>query len=135
MEEQGCMPGLFELVTPEGKGILGELDEKGVVTFAIEAGPTSSIRGTEMFNRMLDSFGESVTAIRGCWVKGLPDKPSTNIDKVSELCALGVGLDEAVLEAWTVTRARKRGFTAVVVLNSMRDISGVYSNIEVFITK
>ena len=97
----------FELITPEGKGILGSLDDNGVVTFAIEAGETSSIPRTEMFNRMMAHFGSGVRAIRGMWVKG------TNIEKVNELTAAGLPIAEAIRHAWTVTRAAKQGFIDV----------------------
>jgi hypothetical protein len=53
------------LLTPEGKGIFGSVDSAGVLTFAVEAGMGCSIRGTDLFNRMMDHFGDKVLAIQG----------------------------------------------------------------------
>jgi hypothetical protein len=128
-------PKDFELFTPEQKGIIAHLDQNGIVTFAVSAGPESSLRGTEMFNRMVDAFSDEISAIQGVWVKGPQGDPSINIDKVNELTAQGVPLEKAVLEAWTVTRARKRGFATVVILSAKQESGGSYSKIEVLITK
>jgi hypothetical protein len=125
----------FELTTPEGKGILASMDESGVVTFFIAAGEGSSIRGTELFNRMMQFFGDEAQAIRGHWVKGPSGKPSTNIDKVSELTASGLALEEAIKQAWTVTRAKKLGFHKVRLLSKPEGIAGAYTKIEVLIEK
>lgn len=110
-----------------GKGILGYLDEDGVVTFAIEAGEGSPIRGTELFNNMMRYFGE-VKAIRGVWCSGM------NLAKVNELTAKGVLLEEAVKEAWTVTRARKLDFNKVTVV-LQEGCPGEYTRVDVLIEK
>lgn len=96
----------FVWLTPEGKGIIGSLGENGLLTFAVEAGPTSSVRGTELFDRMMRHFGYEVRAIQGVWRKGHQGRPSTNIDKVNELTRQGMLLEDAILKAWTVTRAK-----------------------------
>jgi hypothetical protein len=128
-------PRLFELYTPEKKGIIAELDEGGVLTFAIEAGPGSSIRGTEMFNRMMDCFGEDVRVIQAVWRKNPQGLPSTNIDKVNELTAAGMALLEAVHHAWTVTRAVKRGFRKVSLIGAPDGVPGAYTKMDVQIEK
>ena len=123
------------LLTSEGKGILASLDDAGVVTFAVEAGESSSIRGTELFNRMMQHFGAAVRAIQGVWRKGPSGRPSTNIDKVNELTAAGMTLEEAVAHAWTVTRARKLGFLQVRVLGVPVGTPGMYTEIDVLIER
>lgn len=128
-------PRTFVLLTPEGKGVLGSLDQQGVVTFVVEAGEGSSVRGTELFNRMMEYFGEEVCAIHGVWRKGPQGAPSTNIDKVNALTGAGVPLEEAVYQAWTVTRARKLGFTRVRVLGQPDGQPGAYVRIDVLIEK
>jgi hypothetical protein len=125
----------FALFTPEGKGIYANVDDAGVVTFAIEAGQGSSVRGTEMFNRMMQHFGAAVRAIHGIWIRSATGRPSTNIDKVNELTAGGMKLDEAVTRAWTVTRARKLGFLNVRVLGIPEGTAGAYSRIDVMIER
>lgn len=123
------------LVDEEKKGILGSMDEHGTVTFAIEAGESSSIRGTTFFNAMMDDFGEDAKAIHGVWLKGDAKRKSTNIDKVNELTAAGLPVAEAVLQAWTVTRAKRRGFTKVRVLGIPEGQPGRYTRIDVLIEK
>jgi hypothetical protein len=125
----------FDLLTPEGKGIIGELDESGVLTFAVDAGPGSSIRGTELFNRIMLHFGDDVKAIHGVWCKGPLGLPSTNIDKVNELTATGMVLGEAIYHAWTVTRAKKLGFLRVNVLGTPAGHPGAFTKIDVLIEK
>src|SRR5256885_5913653 len=98
------VPKEFELITPEGKGIVAALDEFGVLSFVVEAGPVSSIRGTEMFNRMMAFFADEVRIIHAVWRKNQSGNPSVNIDKVNELTAQGVPLADAIFRAWTVTR-------------------------------
>ena len=128
-------PKTFALFTPEGKGIIGELNEMGVVTFAIEAGEGSSLRGTEMFNRMMQHFGDEVRTIQGVWLKGPSGNPSTNIDKVNELTGTGMALEEAITHAWTVTRARKLGYVKVRLLGTPEGSPGKYTRIDVLIEK
>ncbi|HTU92622.1 MAG TPA: hypothetical protein VMF69_21250 [Gemmataceae bacterium] len=111
-----------------GKGIVGYLDENGVITFVIEAGERSPIRGTELFDNMMRSFGDEAKAIRGVWRVG------TNLDKVNELTAQGLLLEEAVQYAWTVTRARRLGFSKVAVV-LQEGQSGQYAKIDVLIEK
>jgi hypothetical protein len=103
----------------EPKGILGSVNAEGVVSFAIEAGTGSSVRGTTYFNAMMDFFGDAAIAI----------------DKVNEMTQAGAELLSAVLHAWTVTRAIKRGFCKVRVLGTPVGSSGAYSRIEVRIDK
>ncbi len=126
----------FYWTTPEGKGIiLGSLDEHGTVTFVIEAAPTSSIRGTDLFDRMMRFFGDGVLAIHGVWRNGFQGRPSTNIDKVNELTQQGMSLEDAILKTWTVTRAKKWGFDQVHVIGLTEGIPGAYSKIDVLIEK
>jgi hypothetical protein len=110
--------------------ISGELDEFGIVTFAVFAASDSPIRGTMLFLRMMNAFGSDATAIQGVWRKG--QRPSINIDKVNELTAKGTSIDDAVLQAWTVTRARKLGFTKVSVVRH-EGSPGNYRKIDVLI--
>jgi len=111
------------------------MDDAGVVTFAIEAGEGSSVRGTEMFNRMMQHFGDKVVAIHGVWLKGPSKRPSTNIDKVNELTATGMALETAITHAWTVTRARKLGFFQVRVMGIPEGVAGAYTRIDVLIER
>ena len=112
--------------------IAGEVDILGVVTFVVVAEPDSPIRGTELFNRMMNAFGDDAKAIHGVWRKG--SMPSINIDKVNELTGKGVSIEEVVLHAWTVTRAKKLGFATVSVTYE-EGSPGKYRKIDVLIEK
>ncbi len=125
----------FVWITPEGKGIIGSLDENGLLTFAVEAGPASSIRGAELFDRMMKHFGHEVRAIQGVWRKSNQGRPSTNIDKVNELTRQGMLLEDAILKPWTVTQAKKWGFDQVHVIGLIEGIPGAYTKIDVLIEK
>ena len=128
-------PKEYDFTPTEGKGILGSMDEFGVVTFFISAGADSPVRGTEMFNRMMASFGDEARAIRGQWIRSRTGELSTNIDKVNELTAAGMELNEAIAHAWTVTRARKLGFLNVRVLGTPMGTPGAYDLIQVLIER
>jgi hypothetical protein len=125
----------FSLSTPEGKGIVAVLDSNGIVTFAIDAGSSSSIRGTEMFNRMMQFFGTDAVAIQGVWRRSHFRRQSANIDKVNELTAKGMAIEDAIRQTWTVTRARKLGFTRVRLLGQPIGQPGVFDEIDVLIEK
>jgi len=119
----------------EKKGIVGSMNDQGIVTFVIEAGVGSSIRGTTYFKAMMGFFGNDAKAIHGFWLRSAEGKVSTNIDKVNELTALGVALENAVLQAWTVTRAMKLGFSKVRLLGVPKGSPGAYTKVEVLIEK
>ena len=125
----------YDFSPADGKGILGSMNEIGVVTFFISAGEDSPVRGTEMFNRMMADFGEEARAIQGQWIRSRTGEPSTNIDKVNELTAAGMKLEEAIQRAWTVTRARKLGFVNVRLLGNPVGAPGAYDLIQVLIER
>lgn len=102
------------------------------MTFAVQAMPDSPIRGTELFRRMMLAFGDEALAIEGVWRKSA--LPSINIDKVNELTASGMSLTDAVHQTWTVSRAKKAGFTRVTVL-ACSGIPGAYAKVNVRIER
>jgi len=128
-------PKNFELFTPDEKGIFATLDEFGVLSFAVEAGPTSAIRGAELFNRMMEFFGDEVRAIRGYWIKSARGFLSANIDKINELTSMGLALEESILQTWTVTRAKKWGFTKVQMNEPPVGHPGAYTTLSVLLEK
>ncbi len=125
----------FTLESPEGFGIYGTLDEKGMVSFVVSAGERSAVRGTDYFNRMMAFFGEDARAILGSWRKSSNHRPSANIDKVNELTGRGVPLEVAIHQTWTVTRAKKLGFTRVRLQEVPIGNPGDYERILVVMEK
>ena len=111
-----------------GGGILGEVSAKGVLTFAIEAGPQSAVRGHQLFAAMMKALGSEVKAIQGHWVYG------TNLGKVNELTAAGMRLEEAVTKTWTATQARAYGFGNARVL-SKKGSAGAFKLVDALFTK
>jgi len=125
----------FRLLLPDNEGaILGEVDEKGVLTFAVSASAGSPLRGTELFDLMLRAFGGRVRAVLGVWRRGFQGSPSVNLDKVNERTAAGAPLIDAVRETWTFTRAARWGFTRVTSL-VVEGTPGSYTKIDVLLEK
>jgi hypothetical protein len=129
------MPADFVNFPWPGTGIIGVLDAKGVVTFAITATKDSPVRGTELFTQMMKHFGDDALAIQAVWRIGFQGTQSINIDKVNELTASGMPLDEAIHHTWTVTRAKKLGFDKVFLLGLPTGVPGAYLKMDVLIEK
>ena len=125
----------FKLLLPSGHGIIGTIDERGIVTFIVSAGPESAIRGTEMFNLMLRAFAGEVTGIHGVWRRGFQGRPSINLGKVNELTGKGIALDDAIKETWTASRAKRWGFDRISVLGAPEGTPGAYVKMDVLIEK
>jgi hypothetical protein len=123
----------FRLLLPDDRGILASLDEQGILTFVVLAGEGSPIRGTEMFDLMMRAFGEQVRGIRGVWRRGFKGRASVNLDKVNQLTAEGMLLDEAIKYTWTATRAERWGFGRVILIGEPEGLPGAYTKIDVLI--
>ncbi len=80
-------------------------------------------------------YGDEVRIIHAVWIKNESGLLSTNIDKVNELTSQGVSLADAILQAWTVTRAAKWGFSKVRVLGSPAGTLGAFIKLDVLIEK
>ena len=125
----------FRLFLPDDVGgIIGSVDEKGVVTFVISAKPESPIRGTELFDLMLRAFGDRVRAVLGVWRRGFEGSPSVNLDKVNERTAAGTPLMNAVCETWTFARSARWGFSKITLV-LVEGTPGSYSKIDVLLEK
>ena len=81
-------------------------------------------------------FGADVRALQGVWRKNVAtNAPSANIDKVNELTAAGMTVVDAAHYAWTVTRAKKLGFSRVSVVGQAVGNAGAYTEIDVLIER
>jgi hypothetical protein len=125
----------FRLLLPNGRGIMGAVDEDGVLSFVVVAGEGCPIRGTEMFDLMMRAIGGDVRAIAGVWRRGFGGRPSTNLDKVNELTASGLSLEDAACRTWTATRVARWGFTRLTVLGTPEGAAGRYSKVDVLIER
>jgi hypothetical protein len=105
------------------------------LTFVVLAGEGCPIRGTEMFDLMMRAFGDKVRAIHGVWRPGYLGRSSANLDKVNELTGAGVALEDAIQQAWTVTRARRWGFVRSQFLGQPEGIPGAYTKVDVLIER
>jgi hypothetical protein len=117
----------FEWFIQENKGILASLDQDGFVEFKINT-QGSSVRGTDLFHRMMHHFGDNVLGVWGKWVSG------TNLETVNQLTAQDVVLEEAVTRAWTANRARDFGFGRATIVKAEGE-PGAFTNIEVKFTR
>ena len=109
------------------KGIIANLDKNGHVEFKINT-EGSGIRGTDLFKQMMEHFGSNAKGVKGKWVSG------TNLDKVNELTAKGVPIEEAVKQTWTANRARDAGFGNATLVNPPKGTPGAYTDVEVLFT-
>lgn len=103
----GAETEYYESLGP-GKGIYATIGEDGFVEFKINTEGTG-VRGTDLFNRMMQAFGGRVRGIRGMWPGG------SNLKMVNELTAQGLSLTEAVTRTWTAHRARDFGFGKAMI--------------------
>ncbi len=117
----------FEWFVQPNKGILANLDDDGLVEFKVNT-EGSGFRGTDLFNKMMDHFGNRARGVWGKWVKG------TNLDEVNRLTAQGLPLEEAVTRAWTANRVRAFGFSKSTILKA-EGSPGAYTNLMVKFTR
>ena len=108
--------------------LYSSISDTGVVDFAVEAAQDSSVRGYEMFNKMIEYYGNKVTAVGGNWTYG------DNLAKVNELTRAGMSLNEAVLKTWTGTQSAIYGFTNAVITEVIGN-PGSYTTVRVLFTK
>ena len=107
-----------------GRGIYGTIDEDGMVAFKINTESTG-VRGTDLFNGMMQHFGDKVQGVWGMWPKG------TNLNKVNELTVQGVPLEEAVTRTWTANRTRAFGFGKAIIWEEPIGTPGAYTKVLV----
>jgi hypothetical protein len=125
----------FRLFLPDDlAGILGSVDENGVLTFVVFAKAESPIRGTEMFDLMIRAFGDRVRAVLGVWRRGYEGSPSVNVDKVNERTSTGLSLEEAIQQTWTFTRAARWGYSRITRVD-IDGTPGHYTKIDVLLEK
>lgn len=114
-----------------GNFIWGELSTTGELVFVVENLPKdrTGCPGWWMFQKMMEHFGPSVTAIRGSWTYG------DNLDTVNRLTSGGaMTITEAAFQGPTGQYALAHGFVNVHVLLEAGN-PGAYSTIEVRFTR
>ncbi|MBM7113369.1 LysM peptidoglycan-binding domain-containing protein [Archangium primigenium] len=103
-----AIPGstdLFELKLRGGsKGLLADIDDKGIVELMVAAGKDSPLNGYKMFRAMVEHYGSKIKAIRGSWTYG------DNLGEVNKLTATGKPLEVAIQETKTGQWAADWGF-------------------------
>lgn len=125
----------FKLFLPDGSGIMGSVNDDGVLSFVVLVRRGAPIRGTEMFDLMMRAFGSTVKAIEGVWRQGFGEEKSVNLDRVNELVAEHIPLEQAVCRTWTATRAARWGYTNVSVVTAIREARGHYHKIDILLQK
>jgi hypothetical protein len=117
---------------PEGFKFVGtvlagrlEVDAKTVT----EAGVRSdTLRGAQLFDEMMGNFKKSRTrikAIRGHWLYG------TNLEQFNTLIRSGRSPEQAALETWTGTQARRHGYNKAVIVSRKGSPPAGYWEVEV----
>ena len=120
-------PDDYEIWINENKGLIANLDDEAMIQFKINTLGTG-VRGTDLFKRMMNHFGDRAKGVWGKWVAG------TNLEELNNLTAGGMPLEDAVSLTWTGKRARDFGFTKAVVFSS-EGTPGAYTNVAVKFTR
>jgi hypothetical protein len=123
----GAETEYYESLGP-GKGIYATISEDGLIEFKINTEGTG-VRGTDLFNRMMQAFEGRVRGIWGMWPKG------TNLNTVNELTAQGIHLAEAVTRTWTAHRARDFGFEKAIIHGEPIGVPGAFRRVVVRFVK
>ncbi|MFF3734299.1 putative T7SS-secreted protein [Streptomyces sp. NPDC002476] len=128
----GLAPCPYMDIYPSGKGIVADLDSKGIMSLVIEKGPDTP-RGSEMFDNAIRSFGNDVQGVKGYWQNGgtLRD----NLDSFNSAARNAPpgdmrALENAARNTFTGKMAARHGFTDVEIVE-LRGPHGDYSNVGV----
>ncbi|MGW0959414.1 putative T7SS-secreted protein [Streptomyces gelaticus] len=128
----GLAPCPYMEIYPSGKGIVADLDSKGIMSLVIEKGPDTP-RGSEMFDNAIRSFGNDVQGVKGYWQNGgtLRD----NLDSFNSAARNAPpgdmrALEDAARTTFTGKMAARHGFTDVEIVE-LRGPHGDYSNVGV----
>jgi hypothetical protein len=133
---------LFAMVYPDIRDLSptlsGFVTDDGTLFFVIGTPETNSpVKGSEMFDRMMQHFGDKVKRIQGEWYGvdlSNPDKRS-NIHTVNMLIRdKGMEPEEAAMLNFTGKMAERNGFTEVKILDH-DGAPGYYTSIKVEFSK
>lgn len=92
-------------------GVMATLDKDGVLSLAIEKGPTTP-SGGQMFGDAVNNFGtDNINAVAGKWVRAMP----SNLNTFNDLVRSGMSPEEAAASTFTGKMAARFGFTDVSI--------------------
>ena len=125
----------FNFLVNGHNGILSTLSDKGIVDFKINA-VGSPIRGGDMFDKMMNHYGDNVKGIRGNWMNLDKSESNKNLGIINKLTSQGVPLKDAVMKTWTAAQAIRYGYTeSKIQTDYVKGDSGNYTKVEVIFTK
>ncbi|MFF2396804.1 RHS repeat-associated core domain-containing protein [Nocardia sp. NPDC058114] len=110
-----------------GSGLHALLDENGTLTLMVENHPElgSPLRGRQMFDEVMNHFGDRVQQVQGNWVYG------DNLAKFNSALENGATLNQAARETWTAQQAARYGFTRARIDQAVPELGGGYSSVSV----
>jgi hypothetical protein len=120
---EGSEDEYYESLGP-GKGIYATIDRDGMIEFKINT-EGAHIRGTDLFNKIMQHFEDRVAGVWGMWPTG------ANLNRVNELTAQGIPLEVAVTRTWSANRARAFGFNKAFVIGEPVGTPGAYTRLLV----
>ena len=124
----------FNIIHPSGNtGLLSTIDANGIIDFKINA-VGSPQRGGEMFDMMMQHYGDDAKGVRGTWVSKDSSANNKNLGRVNKSTAGGACVEDAAKETWTANQAARHGFTQTQVL-STRGTPGNYDMVSALFTK
>jgi Pretoxin HINT domain len=111
-------------------GVMATLDKDGVLSLAIEKGPTTP-NGGQMFTDAVNNFGaDNINGIAGKWVRAMP----SNLNTFNDLVRSGMSPEEAAASTFTGKMAARFGFTDVSI-TSLSGEPGAYTDVQALFTR
>ena len=101
-----------------GSGVIADLDDDGILTLMMQRNQGSPISGREMFDRVMEHFGDRVNGVQGYWVYG------DNLAAFNAAVRGGDPLRSAARGTWTGRQAARYGFTRVKILVADENLDG-----------
>ncbi|MFD3511059.1 hypothetical protein [Nocardia sp. NPDC058666] len=118
----------FEISHAESATMLmSTLDRNGSLQFAIANNPAagSPLRGRELFDEMMEHFGDRVKSVQGNWFYG------DNLAAFNRAIENGATESQAAKASWTAAQAARYGFTRVRLVDSQLSLDGAYMSVNV----
>lgn len=111
-------------------GVMATLDKDGVLSLAIEKGPTTP-SGGQMFADAVNNFGtDNINAVAGKWVRAMP----SNLNTFNDLVGSGMSPEEAAASTFTGKMAARFGFTDASI-TSLSGEPGAYTDVQALFTR
>ncbi|AYF76305.1 hypothetical protein D7D52_23535 [Nocardia yunnanensis] len=110
-----------------GSGVIADLNENGTLSIMMHNYPDlgSPLRGKQMFDEIMNHFGDRVHEIRGIWVYG------DNLGGFNKAVQDGATLVQAARSTWTAQQALRYGFGRIRIDDATPRLDGDFDQVLV----